>query len=99
MVTITFFKYISPSAPLYLVKLFTPIKLTQISTVYRVLWLHYIMQQETVQVLLDPPLPSALPLLHFWEGEEGLAARLTSQGLSCMCIQSFCYASLLDLSC
>ena len=39
------------------------------------------MQQETVQVLLDPPLPSALPLLHFREGEEGLVARLTSQGL------------------
>ena len=53
-----------------------------ISTVYGALWLHYIMQQETVQVLLDPPLPSAFPLLHFREGEEGLAARhgLTSQG-------------------
>ena len=35
------------------------------------------MQQETVQVLLDPPLPSAFPLLHFREGEEGLAARLS----------------------
>ena len=33
-----------------------------------------------VQVLLDPPLPSAFPLFHFREGEEGLAARLNACG-------------------
>ena len=47
-----------------------------ISTVYEALWLHYIMQQETLQVLLDPPLPSAFPSLNFHGREEGLAARL-----------------------
>ena len=36
------------------------------------------MQQETVQVPLDPPLPSAFPCVHFWKGEEGLAARLST---------------------
>ena len=51
---------------------------TQISTVYEALWLHYIMQQNCAG---DPPLPSAFPLLHFWEGEEGLAARLIVPGM------------------
>ena len=36
------------------------------------------MQQETLQVLLDPPLPSTFPSLNFHGGEEGrLGQRLT----------------------